>query len=738
MRRKIINAFSFFIFIFALLSCNSNDNSNNEQDKNDTIPPINDSNNDEVTPKELILEDLKYEGYNERIFLSFKKEGNYNYNIALKEVSQDEYTNIENEFINDNGITITCDINNIPAGTYDIYISRMIVYNRLEKFIKNIEVSSLDRSGYAHFQCADGIGAYNNDGTIKDNTIILDLTNENKNTIEAIFSNNSYKGIVNILKNLSKSTQPVLIRVHGKITTNQWNYKEVISRLIDDSNLIDDHFENTFSSEYGENIENLELKCFDKKEGKAYRYVTTKDGIIRKSDSTTSKATINYKGAMVYHDDSYFNCAAAPNAKNVTIEGVGLDAELFQWGISFSNSDSIEIKNLTFTDYPEDAIGFSSSDDDVSKHGRYWIHNNVFNRGKNNWDLTGEQDKYAGDGALDFQNISNATASYNRFINCKKTGLVSSNDTSKCKNITFHHNYYKDIEARLPLARGANIHIYNNYYDSCISCLNIKYNSYVLSEENYFFKSNGCHVVTKATIKSYNDIFVSSTAVQSIRVNSRDESVANNCNYNGIDYSSFDTNPELFYYDEINKKSDVSIYNDAKEVKLFLDKYCGLSILTNQLPLTKNKKLNDKIYSKILSDSTYGNINDLIYDITSIENDTSISKGGFIQLGDFKVYYGFEFSGSNCLLKNLGSDFEKKTGLIEFYNKLDDEINIDFSSRNQDATNRYLIIYDENGEIISKSECANGINMMTHTIKLEANKKYYIGSYQGIIIYGIY
>ena len=231
------------------------------------------------------------------------------------------------------------------------------------------------------------------------------------------------------------------------------------------------HFENTFSNEFGENVENLELKCIDKRLGLVYKYKTTKNGIVRLSDSTTSKATTTYtsnkypelKGKEVYHDDSAFNYVSINGAKNLTIEGVTPDAEIFQWGFSFNNSSSIEICNLTFTDYCEDAVGFSSSDKNVDTYGRIWVHNNVFNRGKNNWDLTGEQDKYAGDGALDLNNVSNATISYNEFNNCKKTGLVSSSDENMCKNITFHHNYYKDIEARLPLARGANIHIYNNY-----------------------------------------------------------------------------------------------------------------------------------------------------------------------------------------------------------------------------------------------------------------------------------
>ena len=53
-----------------------------------------------------------------------------------------------------------------------------------------MKVEAYDRSGYAHFNYTQGVGAYNDDGTLKDNAIVLYVTDQNKNSVEL-----SYKGI---------------------------------------------------------------------------------------------------------------------------------------------------------------------------------------------------------------------------------------------------------------------------------------------------------------------------------------------------------------------------------------------------------------------------------------------------------------------------------------------------------------------------------------------------------------
>lgn len=136
----------------------------------------------------------------------------------------------------------------------------------------------------------------------------------------------------------------------------------------------------------------------------------------------------------MYDDDSYFNMLDIEASSNITLEGIGTSAEFFQWGLTWKKCNSIEVRNISFTDYPEDACSFEAGgNSDVNTYGNYWIHHNTFNRGKNNWDISGERDKYAGDGGIDVKYIHSVTLSYNKFNNCKKTGLVGGDNKNYTK-----------------------------------------------------------------------------------------------------------------------------------------------------------------------------------------------------------------------------------------------------------------------------------------------------------------
>ncbi len=562
--KKLIAIILTTILIFCLSCCNKNGANSSSINEGETL-------------------NLEAEGFNEIIVASVDKKPNASYEFYYKK-DDEEYQLVDSNLVLERTDKISCEILGLEAGSYSVKVKESLNGKLLEKEISNVTVSALDRSGYAHFNSQEGVGAYNNDGTLKENTQIIWLTNENKNTVTATFSGKTYVGIVNVLSNLRYAQNPVVIRVKGKVTTNQWNYKEVVSRLSDNSNLSPTHFDNTFSTAYGENIVNLEVKLIDKKDGKIYKYLTTKDGILPNGEGVTDTATVIYKrtkhpelyGREVYHDDCSSNLIRVKGAKNVTLEGVFEDAEIFQWGVSFNDCASIEVRNLTFTNYTEDAIGFYSNTM-LEENSRFWAHHNRFNAGKNDWDLTGEQDKYAGDGAIDINEVSFVTVSYNEFFNCNKTGLVSSSAENCSKNITFHHNYYSGISSRLPLARNANIHVYNNFYYNCSSCLNIRVGAFVFSENNVFSNSKKCHTAEDGgEIKSYNDVFSSSSGISSVRVSKRGQKVTNSCSLGGVDYSSFDTNPLIFYYDIDSGKTSVSIMNSPLEVEEFVKKFAGI------------------------------------------------------------------------------------------------------------------------------------------------------------------
>ncbi|UKI48811.1 MAG: hypothetical protein L6U99_08105 [Clostridium sp.] len=67
--------------------------------------------------------------------------------------------------------TIRADILGISAGNYSVMIAPKS--SDTNPTICDIAVIAYDRSGYAHFNYTSGVGAYNDDGTLKDNAIVF-------------------------------------------------------------------------------------------------------------------------------------------------------------------------------------------------------------------------------------------------------------------------------------------------------------------------------------------------------------------------------------------------------------------------------------------------------------------------------------------------------------------------------------------------------------------------------------
>ena len=533
------------------------------------------------------------DGLNEQIYLNLTKTDGYTYKISYKKSNETSYTELDRNLMIDKGDTLDCYILGISAGNYEVKIEAESEFGYGIKTMGNIDVAAQDRSGYAHFGYDEGVGAYNNDGTMKEGTEILYVTNQNKNTITMTIDGTEYVGLVNIMQKLNMCDHPVIIRIIGRISTNQWKYKNDQPRLVDGSNANDNFFVNTFSSAYGTNLANLKVRYTDKKDGKTYTYVTTENSLTGPTVSGGKSATVTYKGTdyptltgkTVYDDDSYLNVIEVKASKNITIEGVGKGAEIFQFGFGFEHCESIEVKNLTFTAYPEDALNFMvDSKNGVAAYGNYWVHNNTFNAGYNAWDITGERDKYAGDGTIDMAFVHNVSIAYNKFNSCKKTMLVGNSDSSRCMNISIHHNYFYKVGSRIPLARNSNVHSFNNYFEECSTCSSVRVNSYLFSEANYFKTSSRPFEISSSAVKSYGDIFEDSSKGSATIATSRTQTVTNSCKPDTItDYSKFDTDSTLFYYDAVKGVTIADYLLLADDVPDFVLTHAGAGVIV-QLP----------------------------------------------------------------------------------------------------------------------------------------------------------
>lgn len=153
--------------------------------------------------------------------------GATSYHVYIKGGTYSDYTRLDDQLVRDYGTYGRADAVGLQAGTYSMKVVPVI--NNVEDDTKASEASSLivtnyDRHGFAHFNRTEGIGAYNNDGTLKQGAVVLYVT---KNTAKSVTANlvvgkttQTVTGLQTILDAYQKKnvTQPPLaVRIIGTI-----------------------------------------------------------------------------------------------------------------------------------------------------------------------------------------------------------------------------------------------------------------------------------------------------------------------------------------------------------------------------------------------------------------------------------------------------------------------------------------------------------------------------------------
>ncbi|CAL9303235.1 pectate lyase family protein [Streptomyces sp. SudanB182_2057] len=202
---------------------------------------------------------------------------------------------------------------------------------------------------------------------------------------------------------------------------------------------------------------------------------------------------------------------------NTTIVGVpGTGAGITGGSLQVKNVDNVIIRNLTFSAtedcFPQwdptdgDDGNWNSQYDSVSLRGasHVWADHNTFTDAphydKANPEYYGREYQIH-DGALDITNGSDlVTVERNRFTDHDKTMLIGSSDkdsTGKLR-VTIHHNVWKGIVQRAPLARLGQIHLYNNVYDTTTVngyapqySVNSRAKAQVVAQANYWTVPSG-------------------------------------------------------------------------------------------------------------------------------------------------------------------------------------------------------------------------------------------------------
>ncbi len=446
----------------------------------------------------------------------------------------------------DGGVRV--DIPGVKAGTYSLRVEAKGQTYTAE----DIVVKAYDRSGFAHKvheqdaegnltgirDYTEGVGAYKDDGTLKDNAIVLYVTEENKDTVALTIGDKTVAGIGNIL--------------------NTKGYKDNGNQKI-----------------------LLDLSRAD------VPLVVRIVGEVKQPAGVSAKASTAFGGSK---KDNGGMCTMS-YIKNLTIEGVGSGATVNGWGFNFSgdatdaeNSNwgkNFEVRNIAFREVPEDCIGIEGkgdSDGSIKEPvSHIWVHNCAFYR-PTDIPNPAESDKAQGDGAVDFKFGRYMTMDYNYFEGYHKTSLIGGADNNQQYHVTWHHNWWRNVESRGPLARQADIHIYNNLYDGQTNyCMSLRANSYVYSEFNTFInnakdpvklESSSGSSIPVGACKSYQDDFsgVKAGSVnQAVIVDDRGQTVDSTCKY-----ANFDTDPQLSYIPAGDYQLDTAA-NAVKKIRA----YCG-------------------------------------------------------------------------------------------------------------------------------------------------------------------
>ncbi len=228
------------------------------------------------------------------------------YHVYYKDASS-EYIQLDKQLVRNYGTYGRADVVGIKAGTYQFKIVP-INANDAEIADQVIETPSVavkanDRGGFAHLNYS-GIGAYNDDGTLKENAKVIYVTAANAKTVTCPIvisskgESQEFVGMQSIINAKQKGydTTPITFRLLGTI-------------------------------EYADMDELM-----------------------------SSAEGLQIKGSKAYSE------------MNLTIEGVGNDATIRGFGILIRNSKSVELRNFAVMLCLDDCISFDTANSNCWVH----------------------------------------------------------------------------------------------------------------------------------------------------------------------------------------------------------------------------------------------------------------------------------------------------------------------------------------------------------------------------------
>ena len=254
-------------------------------------------------------------GWLESACVTWQKTAGLKYNVYVSPASAGQWTKLDDELVREYPDYGRADALGLKAGSYQFRVVPVKGGNEVTADAAEsgaVEVMAHDRSGFAHVNMPDGIGAYKNDGTLKQDARILYVWAGNAKTVSLDVKTNS-KGA----------------------TTTGTGLQDIITL-------------------YQKGYEDRPL---------AVRII----GTIKATDM--DRFDSSEEGLQVKGKGNYSNMP-------ITIEGVGCDAAIWGFGILCRNCKGTELRNFAIMLCMDDALSLDTGNSNVWVHHMDFFYGN--------------------------------------------------------------------------------------------------------------------------------------------------------------------------------------------------------------------------------------------------------------------------------------------------------------------------------------------------------------------------
>ena len=259
------------------------------------------------------VEIIKTQGWFESGYVTWKLLPNVSgYSVFYKASDASDWTKVDNELVRNYGSYGRADMVGLAAGTYKFKVVPVGSNGEDEAQASESELftaTAYDRAGFAHQGVSNGVGAYKNDGTLKDGARVVYIYANNAKTVKCKVITDSKKGT----------------------TTECVGWQTILDTYMKGK-------DSTFL---------LPI---------TFRIIGTVK--LADLDHISSSA----EGLQVKNNGS--------NDFNMTIEGIGDDATIWGFGILARAVRNVEFRNFAVMNFLDDALSLDTDNQHVWMHGQ--------------------------------------------------------------------------------------------------------------------------------------------------------------------------------------------------------------------------------------------------------------------------------------------------------------------------------------------------------------------------------